>query len=296
MSSRMFLPLLKLLLAALAAVLVFLPFFYAFANIYRQRLPILSSPQAEGLRFDSVSFATSDGETIRGWFIHGAIGHPLIVVCHGVGTNREDLRDVSRFLCQAGFNVLAFDFRAHGESSGRKTTFGFREALDLQAAVRFAGESYSARFQGIGVYAISMGSAAALFASPHLPEIRAFVLDSPFARLPNLIASQFGALPSSLRPLMGALTNLYGSLLMGVRVDAVAPEEYAPYLGSRPVLILHGGGDTLIPVSQGRKLFERISGPKELVETPGAGHVQSYPVMGRAYEEKVVEFFRTWLI
>lgn len=295
MSSRMLIPALKLLLAALVAIFVFLPFLYAFANVYRPRSPVRGSPQADGLRFDTVSFPTPDGETIRGWFLYGARGNPLIVVCHGVGTNREDLRDVSRFLCRAGFNVLTFDFRAHGESTGRKTTFGFREAIDIQTAVRFARDSYSAYFQGIGVYAISMGSAAALFASPHLPEVQAFVLDSPFARLSNLIASQFIGLPPWLRPMVATLTGLYGSLLMGLRVDAVAPENHVQHLGLRPVLVLHGDGDALIPISQGRRLFERISGPKEFVETTGAGHVQSYAVMGRAYEEKVVEFFRTCL-
>jgi fermentation-respiration switch protein FrsA (DUF1100 family) len=56
--------------------------------------------------------------------------------------------------------------------------------------------------------------------------------------------------------------------------------------------VFHGDQDTLIPISQGKRLFQSFAGPKELIEIQGASHVQSYAVMGRAYEEKVLAFFR----
>lgn len=227
--------------------------------------------------------------------MYGPARAPLVVVCHGVGTNREDLRAVSRFLCRSGFNVLAFDFRAHGESSGYRTTFGFREALDVEAAVRFAEERYAGKFKGIGLYAISMGSAAAMLASQHLSEVKAFVFDSPFARLVDLVDLQFSYLPKPLRSVAAGLTCFFGSLLAGVPVAAISPEDSVTHLGSRPVLLFHGDEDALIPVSQGRRLFQKISGPKEFVETRGAGHVQSYFVMGKDYEDRVVRFFKRHL-
>src|SRR5688572_11875729 len=168
----MLIPALKLLLAGLIVFGVFLPWFYSFSNVYRPKRPIRGTPAADGLKFDPVSFSTSDGETIRAWFLYGKTGSPLIIACHGVGTNREDLRGVTRFLCRAGFNVLAFDFRAHGESTGSKTTFGFREALDVQAAVQYAAAHYEQQFEGVGVYAISMGSAAAIIAARHMPQVK----------------------------------------------------------------------------------------------------------------------------
>jgi uncharacterized protein len=293
--TRMLIPALKLLLALLIVFGVFLPCFYSFSNVYRPKRPIRGTPADDGLKFDSVSFSTSDGEVIRAWFLHGRKGSPLIVTCHGVGTNREDLRGVTRFLCRAGFNVLAFDFRAHGESTGYRTTFGFREALDLEAAVRFATERYSEQFDGIGVYAISMGSAAAVLAAGRLPQVKAFVLDSPFARLADLVDRQFAHWPRFLGRLFASLARLYGWLLTGVESTKIAPETNVAGLGTRPVLVFHGDSDALIPITQGRRLVERISGPKEFVETRGAGHVQSYGVTGAAYEERVVNFFQTHL-
>jgi pimeloyl-ACP methyl ester carboxylesterase len=202
---------------------------------------------------------------------------------------------VSRFLCRAGFNVLAFDFRSHGESTGSKTTFGFREALDVQAAVQYGAAHYEHQFEGIGVYAISMGSAAAVIAARHMPQVKAFVLDAPFARLADLVDQQFSHWPQPPHSLLVSLAKFYGWLFTGISATEIAPADYAPNLGMRPVLVFHGDRDTLIPIEQGRQLFERIPGPKEFVETRGAAHVQSYAVMGRAYEEKVVDFFRRHL-
>jgi fermentation-respiration switch protein FrsA (DUF1100 family) len=295
MIPRMLLPALNLFLFSILVLIVIVPFFYAFANIYRPKVAIQGSPKADGLSFDPISFSASDGQTLYGWFLHGRMGAPLIVVCHGAGTNREDLRGVSRFLCQAGFHVLSFDFRSHGESPGRKTTFGFKEALDVEAAVRFAQKDLQNNFRGVGVYAISMGSSAVILASPKLTKVKAFVFDSPFARLSDLVESQYALLPTPLVAILSPLTRLFGSILMGVRIETVSPEDFVHHVGQRPVLVFHGVGDTLIPISQGRRLFEKLTGPKEFVTTPGAGHVESYLVMGKAYEDKVVHFFQQHL-
>ncbi len=291
MQKGVLVPALKLSLASLAALVVFPPFFYAFLNVYRPRIPVRTNPKDDGLNFDAVSICTSDGQTLRGWFLFGRENAPLIVLCHGVGTNREDLRDVSRFLCRAGLNVLTFDFRGHGESTGHKTSFGLYEALDVRAAVAYAREVYSNRFNRIGIYALSMGSAAVLLASEHLPEVDAFIFDSPFARLSAVLAHQFCSLPNWLAAPFEWLTSFFGSVLMGGKIDAVAPECHVQNLGSRPVLIFHGSKDALIPVEQGKALFERITGPKEFIEAAGAGHGESHAFMGFAYEKKVVSFF-----
>jgi fermentation-respiration switch protein FrsA (DUF1100 family) len=89
--------------------------------------------------------------------------------------------------------------------------------------------------------------------------------------------------------------GFYGSLLTGVSAADIAPRTYASGLGTRPVLVFHGDRDSLIPIEQGRQLFEEIPGPKEFIQTPGAEHVQSYAMMGRGYEEKVIDFFMTHL-
>lgn len=286
---------LRLCLLVLPLVFLLLPFLYALSNVYRSKMPLRTGPSGYGLRYDSLAFLTSDGQYIRGWLIYGKPKAPLILVCHGVGTNREDLMGVSQFLGDAGFNVLTFDFRAHGESTGHKTTFGFLEARDIEAAVQFIKNKHAERFRTMGLYAISMGSAAAIFAAKNIPEVKAFVFDSPFARLSEVVAFRFRYFPGPLRRVFSFLTNFYGSILMGINTEKISPESEANNLNGRPVLVYHGDKDLLIPVSQGEKLFQKIPGPKEFVHTPEAAHVQSYNLLGKIYEQKVIRFFQTYL-
>jgi len=82
---------------------------------------------------------------------------------------------------------------------------------------------------------------------------------------------------------------------MGINTREIAPEAEASNLNSRPVLVYHGGKDSLIPVSQGEKLFQKIPGPKEFIRIPGVAHVQSYNLLGKVYEQKIIHFFKVHL-
>src|SRR5207248_1416848 len=84
------------------------------------------------------------------------------------------------------FDVLAFDFRAHGESQGDHTTVGYDEARDVDAAVSFAAQRDP---QNVALLGLSMGGAAGLNAAPDLPAVRAVVTDSAFATLDDIAAN-----------------------------------------------------------------------------------------------------------
>ncbi|PYV44069.1 MAG: hypothetical protein DMG06_07970 [Acidobacteria bacterium] len=279
----------------LALIFLLFPFLYALSNVYRPKMAVGTMPASYNLRHLSLAFPTSDGQQIRGWLLYGEPEAPLILVCHGLGTNREDLLGVSQFLREAGFSVLTFDFRGHGQSTGHKTTFGFLEAKDIEAAIQFIKNKYAERFRVLGLYAVSMGSAAAIFAAKNIPEVKAFVFDSPFAELCEVVAFRFRYLPAPLRKIFSSLANFYGSILMGINTREIAPEAEASNLNSRPVLVYHGGKDSLIPVSQGEKLFQKIPGPKEFIRIPGVAHVQSYNLLGKVYEQKIIHFFKVHL-
>src|SRR5262245_11356447 len=112
----------------------------------------------------------------------------IILICHGI---RHDKRSGIRFvqyLLKDGYTLMLMDFRNHGESGGRITTYGYHEKEDLRAAVRYL------RKQGLtgslGVLGASMGASVALQAAAGFEEIRALVLDSPFASLEQIAFEQ----------------------------------------------------------------------------------------------------------
>ena len=64
----------------------------------------------------------------------------------------------------------------------------------------------------------------------------------------------------------------------------------------RPVLMIHGEGDTYIKPEMAKALFERAAGPKELWLVPKAKHNQAIALMENEYHRRIVEFFDKNLI
>ncbi|MFA6317683.1 MAG: alpha/beta hydrolase, partial [Elusimicrobiota bacterium] len=108
-----------------------------------KRSSLQTFPELYGLPYEKVSLRTSDGLTLKGWFIPSRTGDDrTIIMCHGWGDNKGYLLERSHFLnTAAGFNLLYFDNRSHGESEGRVTTIGCLETIDFEAAVGFLKEN-----------------------------------------------------------------------------------------------------------------------------------------------------------
>ena len=129
------------------------------------------------LAVEPVSFDSRSGATIHGWLVESPTNRAVVILQHGVRADRSTLVERARFLSQAGYAVLLFDFQASGESVGKVITFGYLESRDSQAAVAFVKK----RFPGkpVGVIGISMGAAAASLAEPPL-DIQALDMESMY--------------------------------------------------------------------------------------------------------------------
>src|ERR1700744_1053859 len=83
-----------------------------------------------------------------------------ILICHGITSNKAIQLSLSRGFVPHGYNVLIFDFRAHGESGGQITSFGDVERRDVLGAVRYLQEHRTPSAQHIYGVGESMGAAA----------------------------------------------------------------------------------------------------------------------------------------
>jgi len=129
------------------------------------------------LHAENVSFPSTSGTTVRGWFLPGQPGHGAVVLMHGVYADRRSLIPRAEFLSRAGYAVLLFDFQAHGASPGKLITFGYLESRDATAAVKFLHQKLPG--EKVGIIGISLGAAAAQLADPPLP-VNAMVLESSY--------------------------------------------------------------------------------------------------------------------
>ena len=273
-------------------LVLFVPYVYVAFNLHRFKYVGDSNPQTScALPFQAVNFAARDGVKLVGWFIPCDSSHRTIVVVHGIGSNRGDMLGLVPFLHRAGFNLFLFDLRGHGESEGHTTTFGVNEARDVEAAVQWASRAPGGN--SLGVLAYSMGGSSVLHAVGEngLPQVRAIVLDSTFAEFAPLARAQLAMLPDLVAVPTLSLLSFYTRLEIGVGLQGIAPRRYIGRIAPRPLLLIHGSGDTLIPVSQARLNYNSARAPKTLHLIEGAGHCAGHRVEGARYEQRLVNFF-----
>lgn len=273
------------------ALCLFAPYIYATFNLHRFKYAGATDPQLGcHLPYEDVHFRAEDGTRLSGWWIPSGTSRQTIVVVHGVGSNRGDVLAVAPFLQRAGFNVLLFDLRGHGDSGGHTISFGPHEAQDVTAAVQLA----ATRGQSVGLYAFSMGGSASLHAigKNGLKSVRAVVLDSTFAEFAPLARTQMAFLPDNFANFLLKVLSFYSWLEIGAHLEDIAPRRYIGQIAPRPLLLLHGTKDGLIAPQQAKWNFAAAREPKQLHWMQGANHCGGLIVEGEAYEKRVAAFFK----
>lgn len=241
-----------------------------------------STPQARGLAFEDVAFATEDGVDIRGWWIPAGPGAPVVVFLHGYGASKAQSLSVAPFLHRAGYHVLAFDFRAHGASGGSYTTLGLDETKDVRAAMAWLGGRPEADRDRVALFGWSMGGAAAILAGA-LPGVRALVADSSFAALDDVIGR---VMPAPLAILCVA----FATWKVGRSPGEAKPEDAARRL-DLPLLIIQGLDDDVARASDAEALHAAAK-RSELWLVPDAGHTGARYADPSGYQAHVLGFLR----
>jgi pimeloyl-ACP methyl ester carboxylesterase len=277
---------------------------------YPRPLPIKATPGDLGMDFRDVAFTSrDDGIQLRGWLVPGMRpnGQPTlertIIAVHGAWQNRTDpaqgLNELVCALARAGFAVLAFDMRGHGESDPAPFTLGDSERRDVLGAVDFLRHNVLPypkleRPRWIGAWGVSVGAHAALYAAADEPAIQAVVADSAYADMSPTLARELpkqSRLPSPFtRGTLFAARTMYG-----VDGYAIRPTEVVARIAPRPVLFIQGGADTMNPLSSLTLLAEAAAAsPDAQVGTwqvPDTDHAQGFHHDEREYVGRLVAFF-----
>jgi fermentation-respiration switch protein FrsA (DUF1100 family) len=237
--------------------------------LYFPSRAILETPAGYGLTFRDLTIATDDGETLHGWWVAAgrtpALGHVLLA--HGNAGNVGDRVMHAALLSAAGFDVLLFDYRGYGRSTGRPGEEGtYSDARAAREVLLAQPEVDPARVLYLGE---SLGGAVVVeLALAHPPA--GLVLQSTFTSVRDLAWLHY-----KLPPL--AVPDAYPSR---ARIGALRA----------PLLVLHGDSDDIVPLSQGQALFAAAPEPKHLEVFPGLGHNDLVPVAGPAYAEAVARW------
>jgi len=253
------------------------------------------SAELDSVPSEAVRFQATDGLWLAGKKIITAAGAPWLILCHGLGTNRDDLRETAIALHEAGFNLFLFDFRAHGESQGRVTSFGWREQRDVEGALAFLGSQPDVPATPYGIYGLSMGGAVAIMVAAKDERIGAVAVDSIYSNLKTSIAHHLKLmyhLPTV--PFSLFVDSIY-RLRFGVWPGQMSPEAAIGHLSPRPVLLIQGEADSRVPLAEARALIEAAKEPKELWVIRGGTHLGGLSIDPAAYHAKLIQFFKSSL-
>ena len=246
----------------------------------------------------------ADGTRLAGWLIPTGSDRAVVLI-HGIDSDAWTgaAPDVAAAYADAGFDVLLFDLRAHGRSGGQRISLGNLERGDVRAAVDVLLDR-GVQPGRVGLHGTSYGAAMALLAAAEIPEIGTVVADSAFADARDLIATEVGRRTHVPGFLAGSLMRpgieAAARVLFGLDLAALAPERVIARIAPRPLLLIHGSHDPVIPPDHARRLKDHAANAAaELWMLNGMGHTEGarsgpcnqVPSPGRReFLERVVSF------
>jgi pimeloyl-ACP methyl ester carboxylesterase len=292
--------------------------------------PVLSEPQSKPVLPPSEEFTLEDftiyakesansekriARKGQGAFYPNAEAN--IIICHGFMCDKYDVAFLRRLFPRGRFNVLTFDFRAHGEERGSHScTFGRDEIYDVEAAVNYVKNHPKLKGLPCIAYGFSMGAASAIEAQARNHSLfDAMILDCPFDSSENIIKQGLDGLKVSA---FGYEFNMPGRSLLqkyafhphvqafvknvlrcmtslnprdiSINMCRVYPGESIKKV-SVPCLFIHCKNDERISVDAARNIYNNAaSGYKILRITDGKNHFGSYFWKPEEYTTWVREF------
>ncbi|GAA6173483.1 alpha/beta hydrolase [Colwellia sp. KU-HH00111] len=263
-------------------------------------------PSTQNIEFENVSFTSSDGLTLPGWYMASSDTHlatnvtnnvsnndKAILLVHGRGANRTEGMRYAKPLLAAGYHVLAFDMRHPRQDPNILSTMSFHERKDVTAALDFLENKKN--IKQIGLMGFSMGAATGIIVMAKDPRVKVGVFSGGYANGMDVLAEQGKKLHGLPRyPLMPVVEKLF-EWRGDADADEINPESYIGQISPRPIYIMHGTADQTVDFSHGQRLFAAANEPKQFWQAEGGRHTRLWQHDKDKAESSVVEFFNRYL-
>ena len=215
------------------------------------------------LDFDDVTFKSSDGLRLSGWYIPKEGSEFTVLFCHGNGGNITHRLDSINIFHRLGLNCFIFDYRGYGYSEGKPSEVG--TYLDAEAAYKWLTEEKNIPPDNIIIFGRSLGGSIAAHLTGKT-KAAALVLESTFSSYVDIGRKFYPYMP--------------------VRRFARFSYRTIDYIKNVdcPVMFIYSRNDEIVPFEFGSKLYEAANNPKEFIEIFGS-HNDAFLVSGEVYKE-----------
>jgi uncharacterized protein len=229
---------------------------------------LLATPSQVGLNHETLQFPTTDGETLHGWWLPHPDARGTLLFFHGNAGNISHRLDSLQIFHRLGLNVLIFDYRGYGQSSGSPSEKGLYE--DARAAWRWLTDERGVAPGQIVLFGRSMGAAVASRLATEV-DAAGLIVESSFSSVPDIAADLYWWLP------VRWLARIHLAT-----IDHVAEADL-------PVLVVHSPEDEIIPIEHGRRIHEAAPDSRGLLEIRG-DHNTGFMRSGELYTEGLAQF------
>ncbi len=247
-------------------------------------------PARYGLPRQEVRFLSRDGLQLGGWWAAAQNARGTVIVCPGQNGSADKDVPLMAPLHQAGFNVLLFDWRAHGHSEGELVTLGALEQADLFGALDYVQREHGV--ERVGLLGLSMGAGVALMVAAQDARVGALVVDGAYPSLRALLVGYLRArgVPRRVGRALAGVTLLMGSLRAGHMLWDVQPRRAVERL-SVPTFFIHAEQDQFTSRDAIEQMRERVNARTALWLVPNCAHREAFSRYPQEYGERVVGWF-----
>ncbi len=244
--------------------------------------------------YEDVSFRSTDGLTLKGWWFPVAGADRAVVVVHGRAANRVNSgfgqAKIAQFFLASRYSVLLFDLRAHGESEGVRYSLGQYEPRDVVAAIDFAQRKAGIERRRVAILGESMGGGSAIMTVKADPTVGPVITDSAFADAGTVVgevAQNYTGLPSWFTPGIVLAARIFFDL----DVSAIRPAEVVRDHPERAWLFIQCEADKTVFRHHGVDLRNASANARtELWLVPGCDHVKAFSTQTAEWQRRVLAF------
>jgi fermentation-respiration switch protein FrsA (DUF1100 family) len=264
----------------------------AYLSTHPPRRSPRRTPEHFGAGYEEVAFPAGDGTPLTGWLIQAENPRAVLLLTHGMLANRADMLPWAQWLWEAGYSLLMFDFRGSGQSGGDLCTMGLHEPEDVRGALDFLETRPETAGLSAGILGFSMGGTVAILAAASDSRLQAVVTHGAYATLDRVIRQRCIRHFGPLAPLVEWQTRRIGRRWFPAEsIQAVSCLEVVRRIAPRPLLLLNGARDLIVPPDNAHDLHDAAHAPKDLCILPHTAHPYPSRRDEPDYRRRVLAFF-----
>jgi fermentation-respiration switch protein FrsA (DUF1100 family) len=248
-------------------------------------IPMGGLLKENNILYQEIELTTKDGVEVAAWYTPPQ-NSAVILVAHGYNANRPE--DIYAMFAQNCYGVLAWDFRAHGQSGGDISTLGYYEQLDVEAALDYVLAQPNVDY--IGAWGGSMGASTVILTAAKRTEIEAIVSDSAYPSLEDVMKLNMPI--KFMQPFM----LFFGKWSSGAEMDQVRPVDEIVKISPRAVFIIDGWEGGAILMNSPYRLYDAAGEPKQIWVEEEVPHLGMHRNNPQGYEKRVIDFFDEYLL